>query len=252
MEKNLDLSFYMCIQEDWNQSRVLKEPWVLNRVAPFPRRNQSRIFSECGISLKIPAVLISRICGWPQCAQCEIQGERCGKRKEKEREEADSSNMSTGMVFHRGASAWYAPGLLRRRSVIHNAVRPLTKGSWWDGSLQDRIIWVVICRRRCWFFGWLCCRVRVRPPAVTDPPGTSRARRAPLSPRLLPRLSSLPRRTDSIFYFVVFRRRAGLAFPPIVSGYFSLVTFHIQSPLAYLKTRDGSVMGEKGKDNARI
>ena len=52
--------------------------------------------------------------------------------------------------------------------AIHNA-GPLTKGSWWDGSLQDRIIWVVICRRRCWFFKAMCWLVRVRPPAASDP-----------------------------------------------------------------------------------
>lgn len=81
------------------------------------------------------------------------------------------------VVFHRLGSMGPA---------IHNA-GPLTKGSWWDGSLQDRIIWVVICRRRCWFFDSVCWPVRVRPPAAR-----TRSLRGPIPPPPPVFPSSLP------------------------------------------------------------
>ena len=109
----------------------------------------------------------------------EINGKRKGKGK-REREEADSSNMSTGAAWYftmaHPPQAQGPPARVARRSydaTSYITLRPLTKDSWWDGSLQDRIIWVVICRRRCWFFSWMCCHVRVRPPAAKGPTGPS-------------------------------------------------------------------------------
>lgn len=60
---------------------------------------------------------------------------------------------------------------------------------------------------------------------------------------------------DGIFYFVVFRRRAGLALSFPLYPDTSLVTFHIQSSLAYLKARqrvveEGKVKG--GGNNANM
>lgn len=113
------------------------------------------------------------------------------KKTERERERDDTEEKGETARW-RGKSptrrtcrpAWYftvadlrgptgAPRRFYNAASYITTLKPLTKDSWWDGSLQDRIIWVVICRRRCWFFGRVCCRVRVRPPAATDPPGLS-------------------------------------------------------------------------------
>lgn len=73
------------------------------------------------------------------------------------------------------------------RGPLYITLAPLTKGSWWDGSIQDRIIWVVICRRRCWFFDSVCWLVRVRPPAAR-----TRSLRGPIPPPPPVFPSSLP------------------------------------------------------------
>lgn len=144
---------------------------------------------------------------------CEIDTETNtvrGKEKARETEREEGKSWLVKHVDRRGISPWRvrhgaraAPrrvGAGARRSydvASYITLRPLTKDSWWDGSLQDRIIWVVICRRRCWFFGRVCCRVRVRPPAAKDPTGPSWALLFLPSPM---RLSS-PATTVFFFFF---------------------------------------------------
>lgn len=124
--------------------------------------------------------------------------------------------MWTGMIFYRDASL----GPVRRSydAASYITLWSLTKDSWRDGSLQDRIIWVVICRRRCWFFGCVCCHVRVRPPAATDPPGISWALLS-LASASLPLLSCVsPRRTTRRMIF-------------FISSYFAVALVLLSLPL---------------------
>lgn len=154
--------------------------------------------------------------------------------------------MSTGMIFYRDASL--GPTLLRR-SVVHNAVVSHKGLSWRDGSLQDRIIWVVICRRRCWFFDCVCCRVRVRPPAATDPPGISWALALSLS---LSRFSVSPRWSRDGWYF-------------FISSYFAVELVLLSLPLypdiplsrhfpysISSRISQGSIPRKKEKDNIEV
>lgn len=186
--------------------------------------NKSKI--KYGVSSKISAVVISKIC-WFQCAR----DRRGDKRREGEKEKARQGGKRLTRQTCR--PAWYftmarpprgprRAGARRSYDVAsYITLRPLTKDSWWDGSLQDRIIWVVICRRRCWFFSCVLPRT-CKTPCGEGPDGLHTHGPLGLYYFSLPLYAS-PRqpRTDGIFYFVVFRRRAGLAIPPIVSGYFS-------------------------------